>query len=260
MMLNAHSEQTGASRPHVKTITLDAPWRWLSQAAQDIKRAPMISLPYGLAFALISVLLALSLLRFEASAMVVILGPGFLLVAPLFAIGLYEASRQLEKGKMPYSLFRLFRNIAAPSQVLFMGVVLMIAFLAWIRIATLLFALFVHGQYGMLSDFIRFILEDPNGLALVIIGTLIGGAIAFVIFALSAISLPLLLARDIDAVTAMLTSLEAVRKNPGPMILWAWIIAILTLLGIVTFFAGMVFMFPLVGHATWHAYRDLVEG
>ena len=110
-----------------------------------------------------------------------------------------------------------------------------------------------------MAEFVPTLLFSWNGLALLVIGTAVGAAIAFAIFAISAISVPMLMTEDVDAVTAILTSVQSVIQNFGPMLLWAWLIAILTAFGLVTGFVGLIITFPLIGHATWHAYRALVE-
>ena len=103
------------------------------------------------------------------------------------------------------------------------------------------------------------LLLTTQGVAFLAMGTVIGALLAFAVFSISAVSVPMLMVRDVDAVTAMIASIRSVRRNPGPMLLWAWLIVVLTAVGIVTLFLGMIFTFPLVGHATWHAYRALVE-
>lgn len=97
------------------------------------------------------------------------------------------------------------------------------------------------------------------GLIFLVVGTLIGAAIAFAIFAISAASVPLLLAKDVDAITAALISIECVRRNFWQMVLWAWLIAIMIGVGIFTLFVGLTITFPLVGHASWHAFNDLIK-
>jgi len=243
--------------PEVRVLTLDAPWLWLSQGWQDLWRAPGIGLVYGAVFAIICALSFLGMFSIQATSLMLVLAPGFLLLGPLLATGLYQASRRLAAGQTPTSLVGLFTDIAAPGQIAFFGALLTIAFLAWIRIATLLFALFMNGQYGAMTDFVQFILTDPNGLALAVVGTASGAVIAFIIFSISAISVPLMVERDVDAISAIIVSVTAVRKNPGVMLLWAGLIAIMMAVGLATFALGLVIAFPLVGHATWHAYRDL---
>jgi uncharacterized membrane protein len=240
-------------------LTLDDPWRWVSAGWRDMWALPGISLFYGVLFAGVSLALVLPLFLAELSSIVLPLAAGFMLVGPLFAVGLYEASRRLEAGE-PISLRDvLLVKTASPAQLAFLGALLMLALLAWMRIASLLFALF-FGLEGFppLPDFLPTLILTPYGLALTVVGTAVGALIAFIVFAVSALSVPMLMHRDMDAVSAVLESVRVVRENPGPMILWAWIIAIVMAVGMVTFFVGMIFAFPLIGHATWHAYRAAI--
>ena len=252
---------TGAAgvEPVVRRIRPDQPWRWLEAGWADMRTVPAISLTYGIAFLLASLSLVAVLLFANLSALVPVMAAGFLLVGPMLAVGLYEESRRLEAG-LPVQLsdvaFVSSRNI---SQLAFVGAMLAGAMLIWLQVAGWLFAVF-FGAIGIppLSDFAPMLLLTQRGLAMLVIGSAVGGAIAFAVFAISAISVPLLLARDIDAVTAVTTSIRAVRLNFWPMLLWAWIVALLTAFGIATWFLGLAVIFPLLGHATWHAQRALV--
>ncbi|AWZ01696.1 hypothetical protein RHODOSMS8_02167 [Rhodobiaceae bacterium] len=241
-------------------LTLDDPWRWMSAGWRDMWAMPGISLFYGVLFAGISLLLVLSLFLVELSAIVLPLAAGFMLVGPLFAVGLYEASRRLENGEALTLKDVLLVKTASPTQLAFLGALLMLALLAWMRIASLLFALF-FGLEGFppLPDFLPTLILTPYGLGLLVVGTAVGAFIAFAVFAVSALSVPMLMHRDVDAISAVLASVRVVRENPGPMLLWAWIIAVVMAVGMATFFVGMVFAFPLVGHATWHAYRASIS-
>ena len=109
-----------------------------------------------------------------------------------------------------------------------------------------------------IEEWVSVLLFTYEGLSFLIVGILAGAVLAVVVFAISAISVPLLMVRDIDAVTAIITSVRAVKENPGPMLLWAWLIALLIGFGLVTLFVGLIVTFPLVGHATWHAFRAVI--
>jgi len=244
----------------IREVRLDDPWNWLSAGWQDVWRAPRISLAYGCAIALASFLLTACLFSLQMTSLVLVLAAGFMLIGPMLAVGLYETSRRLETGE-PLS-FRnvLFVTTHSPAQLAFLGVLLMLAMLAWIRVATLLFALFFSGgHFPPLTEFVPTLLFSWHGLGLLMIGTAVGGVIAFLVYAASVISVPLLMVQDRDAISAVLMSLHAVVRNPGPMLLWAWLVALLTACGIATGFIGLIVIFPLLGHATWHAFRALVK-
>lgn len=246
--------------PRVRQISKDAPWDWLAAGWRDMWRSSSLSLAYGLAFAVISSLMTLAITALDLSSLVLTLAAGFILLGPILAVGLYEISRRLEAGE-PVRMKEVFLvRTKAPAQLMFLGVCLMIAFLIWVRVATLLFALF-YGMQGFppLAQFVNELLFTARGLTLLSIGSVVGGFLALGVFAISAVSVPLLMVRNVDAVSAMLLSLEAVRKNLIPMILWAWLIALMIGFGIATLFAGLVITFPLIGHATWHAFRAVID-
>jgi uncharacterized membrane protein len=244
----------------IERVVFDAPWAWLAAGWRDLWAAPRISLTYGTVFAAISTGLTVGLTAGGLEALVLSLAGGFLLIGPIAAIGLYETSRRLEAGE-PVT----FRSIAAaslraPGQLGFFGAILAFAYFVWLEIALLMLMLFLGSKpLPPASEFIPTLLFTPHGLGLLVSGTAVGGLLAFVVFAISAISVPLLMTRRMDAVSAMAASIAAVRVNPMAMTLWAALIAGFMALGIATLFAGLVIAFPLVGHATWHAYRDLVR-
>jgi uncharacterized membrane protein len=254
----ATSATGGMPGIRVNRIGYDAPWRWLDQGFKDFQRCAGTSLAYGSIFLSASLLLTGGLWAVGLGAWIMPFAGGFLLLGPLLATGLYEASRHLERGD-PVSFDQVVRVSGSTfRQLAYMGFVLAFLYLAWLRIAMLLYALFINGQYYPFPDFIAHLLTTTNGMAFLGVGTAIGALIAFAAFAVSAVSIPMLMAEPVDVATAMLTSLAAVRRNPGPMLLWAWLIAAFCGLAMLTGFIGLVFVFPLIGHATWHAYRSLV--
>lgn len=246
--------------PAVRSVPFEAPWDWLEAGWVDLWRNPAVSLTYGAVFSLIAVALLFGLFQFGWQSMILALGGGFLILGPFVAVGLYESSRRAEHGEIITLSQALGAGFRAKGQLSFMGAILFFAFFAWIQVALLLFMLFI-GTTGFPppSQFIPTLLFEPQGLGLLVVGTAIGAVIAAVIFAMTAISVPLLLDRKSDAVTAIGTSFHAVAKNPQAMGLWAVLIAGFIAGGIATLFVGLVFAFPLIGHATWHAYRGMVE-
>lgn len=244
-------------RVGARPISLEAPWRWVAGAWTDLARAPGVSLAYGAAVAAAGWLLTAAAFYIESLSLTLPLAAGFMLVAPMLAVGLYETSRRLEAGE-PIT-FRAVAFVAtrSPSQLAFMGVLLALFFMAWQRFALLLFALFFGARpIPPLEDWIRILLFTPEGLVFLAVGTAAGGVLATIVFAACAISIPILMAERTDAVTAMARSVGAVIENPKPMLLWAWLIVLLIGFGIVTLYVGLIVTFPLVGYATWRAYRD----
>lgn len=244
----------------IHAIEVEAPWEWLGKGWRDMWCHPRLSLTYGAIFAAIAALLSVLLAYYKIESVVLPLAAGFLLAGPIFAIGLYEVSRR-EELELPVSWGEIISHSPrSTAQLGFFGVVLLIAFMAWTQMAILSFALF-FGLNGFppISELVNLLLFTPSGLIFIALGTVVGAVIALFIFSISAVSVPMLLAREMDAVTAALVSIECVRKNFWPMLLWAWLIALLVTVGIATLFVGLVITFPLVGHATWHAYRDLIR-
>ncbi|MGD1880595.1 MAG: DUF2189 domain-containing protein [Kiloniellaceae bacterium] len=245
--------------PPVRRLELDRPWAWLAAGWADIKRAPGVSLTYGAIFTAISFAITAGVFFAGMEYLLFPLAAGFMLVGPMMAVGLYETSRRLETGQ-PVSLgSALFVATRSPMRLAFVGVTLMALLLIWMRAATLLLALFLGpAEFPPLADIVPTLLFTPEGLALLIVGTGAGAILAAAVFAISVISVPLLMDRDLDFATAVFTSLQAVARNPKPMLLWAWLVAMLTAIGLVTLYFGLILTFPLVGHATWHAYRETV--
>jgi uncharacterized membrane protein len=241
-------------------VSFDAPWGWLAAGWRDLWSVPRISLGYGAVFALLAGVLAFGLAHIGWLSLMLAVAGELVLIGPFVAVGLYEASRRLERGE-PVSVRDIImagRN--APGQLAFFGVILaFIFFFVWLQLAFLLFMLFMGTRaIPPVSELLPTLLFTPHGLGLLVVGTIVGGILAIIVFAISVISVPLLLTRRIDAVTAMAASLEAVVDNPKPMALWAALIGGTMALGIATLFVGLVVAFPLIGYASWHAYRSLV--
>jgi len=253
------STATGTAELPVRQITLEQPWTWLAKGWQDLWRRPGLSLSYGLAVAIASYLLTAALLYLQILPLLLPLAAGFMLVGPMLAVGLYEASRRYESGEPVTFANVFFVATRSPTQLAFMGALLTIILLVWWRIASLLFALFFGTvEFPPMETWLTVLAFTPKGLLFVAVGSALGGVLALLVFAVSVVGVPILMVRETDAVTAMLTSARAVRANPQPMLLWAWLVAMLTGVGIVTLYAGLIVTFPLVGHATWHAYRDVI--
>ncbi len=226
-----------------------APLRWLRAGWQDFRHAPRQSLAYGLFLVALSWISALLAWRVGGWILLLALLSGFVFLAPILALGLYSISCQLEAGLRPrlgYCLREGRRNLG--NEMLY-GLVLLILFLLWARAGSAVHIFFPleHGS-------------DWHHLLLFLgIGSAVGAIFAFLVFAASAFSLPMMLHLKVDAITAVLTSVNAVLRNKGPMLLWAAIIVVLLALGVATAFLGLAIVMPLLGHAAWHAYRDTIE-
>jgi uncharacterized membrane protein len=241
--------------PSLREVGITAPLRWLRRGAADFVARPWPSLFYGLCFAAMGWLLGV-LLRTSAGLMMALTG-GFLLVGPFMAMGLYEVARCREAGK-PCDLFESTvawgRNL---SNVAILGIALGVLLALWARSSMMVIAFSFPYRMPNVSILIEAIARGEQ-LAFLAAWFGVGAVFAALVFAFTAIAIPLMLDRGTDAVTAMLASLAAVGRNLMPMLLWAACIVALIGAGILTAFIGLIITGPWVGLATWHAYRDLV--
>lgn len=238
---------------------MDRPWEWLAKGWRDLVARPAIGLVYGLLVWIVGIALTLGLRQLGQETLLPVLAGGFLLVGPMLAVGLYDTSRALASGKNPSLAGSIKAGLGAAGRVGMLAAFLLIVYLAWVRLAFLLFALFFGGaSLPPPQEFVRELLFTPHGLGLLCLGTLVGALLAAVVFSTTVLAIPMAIDRDVDALTAMATSVRAVRANLLAMGLWAALIAGFMILGLVTLGAGLVVAFPLLGHATWHAYRDVI--
>ena len=251
----------GAAGFAIRELTLEQPWSWLGAGWRDLWTRPEISLGYGLAVVVASYALTACLVYLDVLPLLLPLAAGFMLLGPMLAVGLYEASRRMQAKEPVSPTAVIFVATRSPAQLAFMGALLTILLMAWWLIAFTLFAVF-FGASGLppIDQWVQVLLFTGRGLGFLILGTATGGVLALLVFALSVVSVPILMRHDTDAVTAMLTSLRSVQQNPWPMLLWAWLIMLLIAFGLATLYLGLIVTFPLVGHATWYAYRDIVAG
>lgn len=242
--------------PRVRRVGLGAPLRWVALGAGDLKACPRPSLFYGFCFAAMGLLVTMVFRR--AYEYTFALTTGFLLLGPFLAMGLYEISRRREQG-VPAALaptLTVWRRNAGNIGVFVL--VLGIVFLVWARASMIVFALFYTSELPSLSGFIGQVASLQN-LEFLAVYFGVGLVFAAIVFAASVVSIPLMLDRNQDAVSAVIASFNALRSNPGPMLIWAFLIVSLTGIGFLSFHVGLVVTMPIIGHASWHAYRELVE-
>jgi uncharacterized membrane protein len=237
--------------PTVNKVGLTRPFVWLRLGWDDIRANPAASLSYGGVLAALGVfILGISAEHPHLLTAAVV---GFLILGPLMSAGLYEISRRRGLG-LDSTIADAFGGIRRHAGSLgVFGLMLGLAALAWERLSAVLFALTVPGPASDLKSFLsgRYTAFIVNALAL-------GLFVVALVFALTAFAIPRILHRDTDVVTAAMTSLRAVSSNLSTMALWALIIMTLMAVGLATWMIGMVFVVPLLGHATWHAYTDVI--
>jgi uncharacterized membrane protein len=243
--------------PDIRRVDHGRPLAWLRLGWHDLRASLAASLAYGALFALAGYLiLAYASAHPHLFSAAV---SGFFLIGPIAAAGLYEIARQRENGRH-IDFFDSLQGLRGHGdQLMFFGVFLAFVLLSWERLSAILFALFAHGEAVRASDFFRDLFLSGAHLDFVAAYVVFGGMLAAVIFTLSAVAIPMLMHRDCDIVTAMMTSARAVAGNIRAMALWALLIVVLVGIGFATYMLGMLVILPLLGHATWHAYRELIE-
>lgn len=243
---------------HIEEIDATRPLRWLRDGWRDLRRAPAASIGYGALFVIASYLITLSLAFNQAYYLLLPLLGGFFLVAPALGMGLYEISRRLGRGETP-----TFRDAVGALgfnrfNVTTLGAFLLVIYVAWIMVGMLIFAAFGAGVTPSLGNALAYLFTLEN-LPMLAIGSLVGGIFALCVFALTAVAVPMLLDRsDLSVMSAMQISVMTCLYNWRPMLLWAVLITAFVIAGFCTLYVGLVIGFPLLGHATWHAYRDTV--
>lgn len=236
---------------------MSAPLGWLGKGWRDMWRQPAASLFYGVAIAVAgaAILGVTATLAYLFAAAIT----GFLLVAPMLAAGLYELSRRYLAGEpatLADSMVAWKRN---PSALVGFGLLSMLAGTAWQVLSVVIVALFYKGGAMLPAAMIVEVLLNPSHYLLFTIYMGAGGLLAAIVFALSVVSMPMLVDRRCDLLCALMTSINAVAENPLPLALWAVIIMLLTVFGFATALVGLVLVMPWLGHASFHAYKDLVE-
>jgi uncharacterized membrane protein len=240
----------------VRTVPPGRPFHWLHLGWRDFQRAFGPSLAHGF----VAMLAGLAILAAGLHAWPLLPGAfsGFVLVAPILATGLYELSKRLEHGERPRLAHVADAWARGTRPLVWLGLGLALAATLWVLVSAVMIALFVKAPITGTEDFLRHVVVG-EGSNLFPLWVALGGVGAAVVFAATVVSVPMLLDRDVDLPTALATSVRAVGENPVAMALWGALIMLLTLLSMATLMVGFAFTIPVLGHATWHVYRDVVD-
>lgn len=244
-----------AAPTQVRELGLERPLAWLARGWADLRRCPLPGLLHGLAaFVFGALLVGVAREQFWALAGAF---SGFLLVAPLVATGLYAVSRALEGGRQPTVATALAAWRPRDGRLVVFGLLLALAGTGWVLTSAGLITVFAPAPIHKPSHFLQWVVMSPT-VGLFEVWLLLGAVLAAPVFASTVLALPLLLDTTASVRQAVLLSWRAVLANPLPMALWAGLLLLLTLLGMLTALLGLVVVVPWLAHASWHAYRDLV--
>ncbi len=240
--------------PELKRVPASAPRSWLSKGWADLRAAPVTSIAVGLLFTLGGY--ALTWAAWNSPWLLYSLIPGFVLVGPFLALAFYAMSRQREQGH-PVSVRDAVLSWRGNVRSLAMfALVLILVMIAWLRFSSLLAAMSAYAANS--AEFSLGQLSEGGGIWFLLLYLLAGGVLAALVFMGSVVSLPMMLDRKADPITAVVSSVKVTLANRRVMLLWAATIVALVAIGMATLYIGLALVMPLVGHASWHAYRDLL--
>ncbi|WP_417768438.1 DUF2189 domain-containing protein [Stappia sp.] len=257
------ASRTGPARPdptRVNAIGFDTIVDALGAGLRDFRAAPRFGLFFGGVYAAGGILVLLTASAFQMSYLSYPLAIAFGLAGPFVAVGLYEVSRRLETGE-PLKWSGVLGVVweQRRREIAWMAFVVLFVQIMWMYQVRLLLALFLgFKSFASFSAFAEVVVTTPEGLMFLLIGNVVGAVLSVILFSLTVVSFPMLLDRDIDFITAMITSVRSVVTSPKPMIGWAILVTATLLVSMLPLFMGLVVALPVLGHTTWHLYRKLV--
>jgi len=250
-----------AAAPVIRTISLADLQDALRLGWEDFKAVPSHAIILCVIYPVLGLVLARLALGYSVLPLLFPLAAGFALLGPFAALGLYEMSRRRERGEQA-TAWDALEVVSSPSfgAMLGLGVLLLALFVTWVATAQAIYiAAFGYAGATGFSDFAERVLTTSQGWWLIVVGCGVGFLFALIALCISVVSFPLMLDRHAGAGDAMVTSLRAVARNPGPMAAWGLIVAVLLVAGSLPAFLGLAVVIPLLGHATWHLYRETIE-
>lgn len=256
----AETEAPRRRDPVIRKIRFEAIGDAFAAGLRDFQAAPQYGLFFGGVYAVGGMLMVAMAAFWDMLLIVYPLAAGFSLIGPFVAVGLYEVSRRREAG-LPITWPGVLGVVFAQSrrELGWMAFVTLFIFLMWMYQIRLLLALFFGLKTVSMHEFLPTLVSTPEGWLFLLIGHVDGAILSLVLFSLTVVSFPLLLDREVDFITAMITSVRSVTTNPGPMIGWAAVVVIALIVAAMPFFLGLFVALPVLGHTTWHLYRRLVE-
>lgn len=259
--VNSMPLESDLSKYNVQKISMDDLRDALRLGWNDFKAVPTHAILLALIYPVLGIVLARTVLGYSILPLLFPLAAGFALLGPFAALGFYDLSRRRERGEAPTASHALgvLRSPSIAAMTAF-GVALLVLFLVWLAAAQSIYsATFGYAPASSFPDFFNRVLTTSEGHRLIVMGCGVGFLFALVALCVSVVSFPLMLDRHASATDAMLTSVRAVVQNPVPMAAWGLIVAILLIAGTVPFFLGLTVVIPVLGHATWHLYRKVIE-
>lgn len=245
--------------PAIRTVALTEPFGWLADGWRDLMKAPGPLLFYGLCIAIASLALCYGVYVTNGAFWVMALTAGFVIIAPVLAMGPYEAGRRLDQGERPRLGQILFVRSAFRQDVAYLSLLLVLIYFFWGRVAQIVYGLSTYQIHRDVDSLVAFAIGSSDGRSMLLAGTVTGGILAFAAYALVVVSAPMLLNPKSNVFAAVATSVRAVNANFFPLLLWAVIITTLLLLSAATGFLALVVIFPWLGLASWRAYRSLTD-
>lgn len=251
----------GLSRngPTIRTITVDDITASLREGADDFRAMPAFGMTIGLFYALGGMALLALAMQADSIVLAFPLLAGFALIGPFAAMGLYEASRRRDAGQNVGvgDIFSV-RRATTTANIMFLGFILLFALFIWVRVAAVIYALFYGMQPLPFEALLSDVFTTTRGFSFMLIGNAVGAAFALVVFAITVVSFPYMLEKNVDPVTAVALSVSAVAKNFLPLAGWALFVAVALAASWAPFFLGLIVVLPVLGHATWRLYKRMI--
>lgn len=256
---DTQATETQRTPPVILSITTSDIIECLGQGARDFKAAPLYGLFFGGFYAVGGWFLAYLFYTLDLNYYVYPMATGFAMVAPFVAAGVYEVSRRLETGEaLAWGPVLTMMRTAGGKDLGWMVLTTTFAYIIWLDIAIALYVIFFGINPVDLYGLVEAIVTTPMGALFFVLGNTVGLVLALVVFSITAVSFPLLFDRDVDFVTAMITSVKTVLQNRKPMIIWCAIIGLFFAVSILSLFVALIIALPILGHATWHLYRRVI--